>query len=69
MPNLYKPSSGPNMLRNGAAVSCSAVGYRLGGVKLGIWLTGKPCRALVVTWHRCMGVGVVWMVTSLMLNA
>ena len=30
-----------------AAVSCSPVGYRLGGVKMGFWLTGKLGRAWV----------------------
>ena len=33
-----------------AEVSCSPDAYRLGGVKLGFWLTGKLGRA----WHRCM---------------
>ena len=33
-----------------AAVSCSADGYRLGGVKMGLGTTGKLGRA----WHRCM---------------
>ena len=34
----------------GAAVSCSSVPYRLGGVRLGSGMTGKLGRA----WHRCM---------------
>ena len=33
-----------------AAVSCSPITPRLGGVKMGIWLMGKLGRA----WHRCM---------------
>ena len=34
-----------------AAVSCSPVPYRFGGVGFGFWLTGKLGRA----WHWCMG--------------
>ena len=33
-----------------AAVSCSPVGYRLGGVGFGFWLTGKLGRAWVGAW-------------------
>ena len=43
-----------------AAVSCSPVPYRLGGVGFGLWLMGKLGRA----WHRCMGG--VWVHGSLM---
>ena len=42
---------------NTAAVSCSPVGYRLGGVGFGFWLTGKLRLAWVGAWHRCMGGG------------
>ena len=41
-----------------AAVSCSTVGYRLGGVKFGSGTTGKLGRAWVCAWlvHGwCMG--------------
>ena len=39
------------MFMNGiAAVSCSTSGYRLGGVKMGLGLTGKPGRAWVGVW-------------------
>ena len=34
-----------------AAVSCSPDVYRLGGVGLGFWLTGKLGRAWVGSWH------------------
>ena len=36
---------------NTAAVSCSPVPYRLGGVGFGFWLTGKLGRAWVGAWH------------------
>ena len=41
--------------KNLAAVSCSAMSYRLGGVKMVLGLMGKPRRAWVVhgvgAWH------------------
>ena len=47
-----------------AAVSCSLNVSRLGGVKMGFWLTGKLGRAWVGTWHGAwMVVVVVWIVS------
>ena len=46
-----------NKTVSAAAVSCSPDAYTLGGVGLGIWLTGKPGRA----WHRCMALLAVCM--------
>ena len=44
-----------------AAVSCSLSAYRLGGVKLGFWLTGRLGRAWVGAWvvHGCVLPGLV----------
>ena len=41
------------------AVSCSADGPRLSGVKMGLGLTGKPGHAWVGAWHDALVV-VVW---------
>ena len=40
-----------NYFQRPAAVLCSSVSYRLGGVELCIFVTGKSRHA----WHRCMG--------------
>ena len=41
-----------------AAVSCSSVTARLGGVKMGIWLTGKLGRTWVGSWVGAWGDGI-----------